>query len=143
LKLFFLLNIKQKLEDEMANSNFRVVIPSSPGELLSLASNVYKKHQELGARSPLSSMQSNQWETNGPNVVTALGFQEQAEELKRQAEKLYKQRDLLLDPIKESVRASRDVLLGIYRDNPRVLGDWGYEVNSSTSGPKNTGGQTA
>ena len=31
---------------------------------------------------------------------------------------------------KESVRASRDLLLGIYRDNPRVLGDWGYEVNS-------------
>jgi hypothetical protein len=120
----------------MANSNFRVVIPSSAGELLSLASSVYKKHQELGATSPLSSMQSNKWETNGPTVATALGYQEQAEELKRQAEKLYKQRNLLLNPIKESVRASRDILLGIYRDNPKELGEWGYEVNSSVSGTK-------
>ncbi|HNW52168.1 MAG TPA: hypothetical protein PKH79_13875 [Prolixibacteraceae bacterium] len=114
----------------MANSNYRVVIPSSPGDLLNLANSVYKKHQELGASSPLNSMQSNKWDDNGPSVATALGYQEQAEELKRQSEKLNKQRDLLLAPIKESVRASRDLLLGIYRDNPRVLGDWGYEVNS-------------
>jgi|APHig6443717497_1056834.scaffolds.fasta_scaffold26228_4 hypothetical protein len=122
----------------MANSNFRVVIPASPSELIDLANKVYKKHQDLGAASPLSTLQSNKWETNGPNVATALGYQEQAEELKRQAENLYKQRDLLLAPIKESIRSSRDVLLGIYRENPRELGEWGFEVNSGSASKQST-----
>ena len=126
----------------MANSNYRVVIPASPSELIDLAKKVYKKHQDLGATSPLNSLQSNKWEVNGPNVATALGYQEQAEELKRQAENLYKQRDLLLAPIKESIRSSRDVLLGIYRENPRALGEWGFEVNSSASKGSTTGEKT-
>lgn len=115
----------------MAKSKVRVVIPSSPVSLLALAGKVYQKSQELGATSPLSAMQSNNWETNGPNVATALGYQQQAEALKKQVEKLYEQRDLLLGPIKQSVRSSRDILLGIYSENPKELGEWGYEVNDS------------
>ena len=118
----------------MANSNFRVVIPASPSELIDLANKVYKKHQDLGAASPLGSLQSNKWETNGPKIAEALLLHNQAEELKRQSENLNKQRDLLLVDVKESVKASRDVLLGIYRENPRELGEWGFEVNSGSAG---------
>ena len=118
----------------MANPNYRIVIPTSAKSLISLAESVYKKHQAVGAQSPLSSLVKNSWETNGPKIAEALLLHNQAEELKRQSENLNKQRDLLLAEVKESVKASRDVLLGIYRENPRELGEWGFEVNSSSAG---------
>jgi hypothetical protein len=66
-----------------------------------------------------------------------------AKRKRTQAENLYKQRDLLLIPIKESIRSSRDVLLGIYRENPRELGEWGFEVNSSVRKTKGDDDKTA
>jgi len=120
----------------MANPTFRVVIPSSAKPLIDLAGKVYNKHQADGEQSPLRSIRSNNWEENGPKVEEAFNLHNQAEELKRQAENLNKQRDMLLEGIKQSVKASRDVLLGIYRDNPNELGQWGYEVNSSSSSLK-------
>jgi hypothetical protein len=54
-----------------------------------------------------------------------------AEELKRQAEEAYRQRDLLLGEITESVKASRDLLQGVYRDTPKTLGEYGFEVDDS------------
>jgi hypothetical protein len=124
----------------MPNPNYRIIIPTSAKPLIDLAENVYKKHQSDGGQSPLSMMKSNNWETNGPKVAQALALHVQSEELKRQAESLTKQRDQLLADVKESVKGSRDVLLGIYRDNPRELGKWGYEVNDSVS--KQTPGDT-
>jgi hypothetical protein len=117
----------------MANPNFRITIPTSAKPLIDLATLVYGKHQADGAQSPLRSMQSNTWETNGPKITEALQYHTQSEELKRQAENLTKKRDLLLADVKESVKGSRDVLLGIYRNNPRELGEWGYEVNASVA----------
>jgi hypothetical protein len=120
----------------MSNPNFRIIIPTSAKPLIDLAESVLNKHQSDGAQSPLIMMKSNNWETVGPKVVQASELHNQAEELKRQAENLNKQRDLLLADVKEAVKGSRDVLLGIYRDNPRELGNWGYEVNASVSKPK-------
>ena len=126
----------------MANPNYRIIIPTSAKPLIDLAENVYKKHQTDGEQSPLKMLRSNTWETNGAKVAQALELHIQAEELKRQSENLNKQRDLLLADIKESVKGSRDVLQGIFRDNPRELGKWGFEVNSSVSVSK-TGEPTA
>lgn len=120
----------------MPNPNFRIIIPTSAKSLIDLAESVLKKHQADGAQSPLSMMVSNNWETNGPKVAQADALHNQAEEFKRQAENLLKQRDLLLDDVTESVKGSRDVLIGIYRDNPRELGKWGYQVNDSVSNSK-------
>jgi len=33
--------------------------------------------------------------------------------------------------IDESIKSTRDLLLGIYRDNPKELGQWGFEVDDS------------
>ncbi len=115
----------------MPNSNFKVVIPYSVVDLLDLAAKVYKKHLQMGNTSPLETMKSNRWDSNGPAIEKAMALQKQAEELKRQMESVYSQRDLLVASVRESVRASRDVLLGISRDNPKELGEWGYEVNDS------------
>lgn len=110
---------------------YRVNIPNNTEELLDLATNVYNKHTELGTASPLNAMVSHKWTDNGPNVATCLTLHRQAEELKRQAEEAYRQRDLLLGNITESVKASRDLLLGVYRENPKALGEYGFQVDDS------------
>jgi hypothetical protein len=40
----------------------------------------------------------------------------------------YRERDLLLTPITETVKASRDLLLGVFRAKPKKLGDWGFKI---------------
>ena len=120
----------------MANSSYRVSIPKNTEEFLDLATKVYKKHTELAAASPLSAMVSHKWTDNGPNVAACIQLHKQAEELKRQAEETYRQRDLLLNGITESVKASRDLLLGVYRETPKALGEYGFEVNDSVRASK-------
>ena len=120
----------------MANSLYRVVIPNNAEELLDLATNVYNKHNELGAASPLNAMVSHKWTDNEPQVATCLTLHKQAEELKRQAEETYRQRDLLLAGITESVKASRDVLLGVYRETPKTLGEYGFQVDDTARASK-------
>ena len=127
----------------MGKLNYRIVIPTSASGLLKLAEDVYKKHQADADKSPLKAMQNHSWETNGPKISEALQLHVQAEELRKQAENLNKKRDLLLNVVKESVKGSRDILMGIYRENPKELGNWGYEVNASVSKSKKDGGDSA
>jgi len=115
----------------MSNSSYRVNIPKNAEELLDLAAKVYQKHIDLADASPLNAMVSHKWSDNGPNVAACLQLHKQAEELKRQAEEAYRQRDLMLVEITESVKASRDLLLGVYRDTPKTLGEYGFEVDDS------------
>ena len=120
----------------MANSLYRVVIPNNAEELLDLATNVYNKHNELGAAPTLNAMVSLKWTVIGPQVASCLTLHKQAEELKRQAEETYRQRDLLLAGITESVKASRDVLLGVYRETPKTLGEYGFQVDDTARASK-------
>jgi hypothetical protein len=120
----------------MANLKPRVNIPVNVAQRLQLAARIYAKHQELGSASPLTMLQSNSWASNGPVVSTAQGFQREAEELQRKLEQAYEQRDLLLAKIDESIKASRDALLAVYRDNPRALGDWGFTIDDTPRSTK-------
>lgn len=120
----------------MANTNYRVNIPKNAEELLDLAAKVYQKHIDLAAASPLNAMVSHNWNSNGPTVAPCLQLHKQAEELKRQAEEAYRQRDLMLTEITESVKASRDLLLGVYRETPKSLGEYGFEVDDSARAAK-------
>jgi hypothetical protein len=115
----------------MANSSYRVNIPKNAEELLDLAAKVYQEHIDLAAASPLNAMVSHKWADNGPNVAPCLLLHKRAEELSRQAEEAYRQRDSLLNEITESVKASRDLLLGVYRETPKALGEYGFEVDDS------------
>jgi hypothetical protein len=53
----------------------------------------------------------------------------------------YRERDAMLKPISETVKASRDLLMGVYRSSPKKLGEWGFMVsdNPSKAGRKATG----
>lgn len=120
----------------MANIKPRVIIPRNAAQRLELASLIYVKHLDLANSSPLNSLQSNGWSTNGPEIASAQALHHQAEEFKRQMELAYRQRDLLLGKIDESIKSSRDLLLGVYRTNPKELGQWGFEVDDSKKASK-------
>lgn len=42
----------------------------------------------------------------------------------------------MLAGITESVKASRDLLLGVYRETPKSLGEFGFEVDDSARATK-------
>lgn len=115
----------------MSNPNYRVEVPANPKELLDLATLVYQKHTELGAESPLNALVSHKWSDNGTKVAEAMALNKQAEELKRQSEEATSKRNLLLADIEETVKASRDLLQGVYRETPRTLGQFGFNVSES------------
>jgi hypothetical protein len=120
----------------MANPNFRVVVPKKPEQLIDLAGNINKKHQDDKEQSPLKAMRVHKWEDNGPKIATCLEHHKKAEELKRQMEEEYRNRDLLLIDLVNSVKASRDILLGVCRDNPKIMGEWGFLVDDTPRNPK-------
>ncbi|MHB9141104.1 MAG: hypothetical protein ACYC25_04460 [Paludibacter sp.] len=115
----------------MPNPKVRVDIPSNPSDRLNLAARVNAKHLADGANSPLNAILNHKWEINGPQVVIAQTHHNDAEDLQRRANLEYRKRDLLLDEIDESIKSSRDLLLGIYRDNPKELSNWGFDVSDS------------
>jgi hypothetical protein len=120
----------------MANPNFRVEIPKKPGQLIDLAGSINQKHQDDKEQSPLNAMRVHKWEDNGPKIATCLDHHKKAENLRLQMEEEYRKRDLLLIDLVNSVKASRDILLGVCRDNPKVMGEWGFQVNDTPRSPK-------
>lgn len=115
----------------MSNSKARVVIPSNPAELLDLAKKVSDKHIADAATSPLNSLVDNKWSVTQPFIAPALAKHIEAEGLKKKMEEAYRERDKHYSEIEESVKASRDVLMGINKKNPKVLGQWGFVVNDT------------
>jgi hypothetical protein len=115
----------------MPNPKIRVDIPSNPSQRLDLAGRVFSKHTADSPTSLLNAMQNHKWEDNGPKVAEAKSLHQEAEDLQRQANLAYRKRDLLLTEIDESIKSSRDLLLGIFHDNPKELSQWGFDVSDS------------
>jgi hypothetical protein len=115
----------------MPNSKPRVNIPTNPAQELELAERINSKHVSDGVASPLNALQNHKWEDNASKITEALTLHQQAEELQRQANLAYRKRDLIVDEIDLSIKSSRDLLLGIYHDNPKELTQWGFDVSDS------------
>ncbi len=107
----------------------KVTIPTNVQELLELADFIQAKHSEDGESSVLSAMPDNTIADMQTKADTCLQHHLHAEELRRQMELAYRERDLLFKPIAETVKATRDLLLGVHRKNPKKLGDWGFVVS--------------
>lgn len=114
-----------------------VAIKRNPEQLIKLGGDIYSKHQTDGAASPLKSLVDNNWDVTGPKVAGCLENHKKAEELKRQAEIAYEERDKVLTELEAIVRNSAALLKSIYRNSPRKLGEWGFDV-SETSAAKKT-----
>jgi hypothetical protein len=112
----------------MAKSNVRIPLPTNPSEGIALLKSVKAKHEELGAASPLAGLK---WSEISPALATADEKDGLSDKLRKQAEKATEARDAKMPVVTEALRSARDVLLGLNRDNPRVLGDYGFTVDDS------------
>jgi hypothetical protein len=115
----------------MANNRYRIEIPQNPTELLSLMDAIRAKHEALGAQSPLAGLK---WAEVAPALNTAKEQNALSVELRRQAETATGARDAKLPLIAETVRAARDVLMGLNRENPDALGAFGFDVSDARAG---------
>ena len=111
----------------------RVSIPANVQEAIELAGMVRAKHQADGESSPLRALQDHNWTEVSAKLDACNQLHLKAKELRRQMELAYRERDALFNPISEVLRASRDVLMGVYRTQPKKLGDWGFKVSDSPS----------
>lgn len=115
----------------MKTINVRIVIPTNVGELLKLATRIYKKHLADGKNSVLRNLTDYNWDEVGPNLELAAAKHEEAEDLKRRAELAYRERDRLMGDIPGLIRATRDLLKGIFSKTIKKLIEWGFEVNDT------------
>ena len=113
-----------------------VAIKRNPGQLLQIGGTIYSKHQADGATSPLKSLVDNNWDVTGPKIAPCLQNHLKAEELKRQMELAYQERDKVLAELEEIVRSSAALLKSIYRNTPRKLGEWGFDVSETVATKK-------
>jgi hypothetical protein len=105
----------------------RIPIPSDPEKLIDLGVKVYARHCVMGNKSPLLALHINSWEENGEEVNNALRLHELIKDESLSREYFYK-RDELVTKIKASIQASHDLLSDIYRDNPKELDFWGFDI---------------
>ncbi len=61
-----------------------------------------------------------------------------SDEFRSKAEAATGARDAKMTVVKEFIRSARDVLMGLNRDNPDALGEFGFKVSDARSG----GGET-
>ena len=115
----------------MANNRYKVHIPRDPTALIALLKKILEKHVELGTASPLLALG---WDEMTPDLTKADTQDQLSDSLRKQAEKATGERDKYMPDLVEFVRAVRDVLLGVFRDNPDALGDFGFTVTDATSG---------
>ena len=77
-----------------------------------------------------------EWTAVGPTVATARGCDTAAKQLEKDLEKAYGDRAVLMPAIEKEVTRTRDLLLALYRDNPRKLGDFSFVVDDSPKAAK-------
>ncbi|MDX1940742.1 MAG: hypothetical protein SFU99_09340 [Saprospiraceae bacterium] len=122
----------------MSRNYFSVVIPTNADKLLSLADKNLQKHYQDGNASKISQALAQQLQEK---LDTARTENNRRNELDRLKERLNEERNLLLGlhdsqntysegTVRSIITAARDILLGQYRGNERMLGDWGFVVNS-------------
>ena len=112
----------------MANNKFKVEIPRDPTEALALLALVLTKHTTLAAASPLNGLK---WAEITPDLAEAQKQDQLSDDLRRKAEKATGERDKHMGDIVEFIRSARDVLMGLNRDNPDALGDFGFKVSDA------------
>lgn len=120
----------------MANTKGRIAISANPVEMLALAAKVYEKHVADGAGSQLKALADYDWDTVGPTIAAAQAKHREAETLKGQMEAAYRERDLLLPPIDEILKGSRNLLKALNAKNPKRITEWGFSVDDTAKVPK-------
>ena len=104
----------------------KIILPCNPKKILELAQYISDKHNAMGESSyltPVLTEEAQQKITNG------LALDKEAKKLEKQVEKIYEERDIEVKEALKLIKRSRDILKGIYTDNLKTLGDFGFTVN--------------
>jgi len=112
----------------------RMAYPSDFLRRAELFNNFKKRHDELGAASPLIPYLAEHnidMEKDEGDVNKAAFNHGKAEQAANNAEDLREKRDLLFDPVFENIRSIGQFLKALYVKNPKELGHWGYTVDDS------------
>jgi len=121
----------------------RIIIPENPAELFELAALIYAQHQRLGTKSPLHALEElPSWDEVGPKVGEATEVQSQIDKLEKNLKALYGKRQQYDDVVQPQTRGPRDLLTGVYSQNLRRLGEFGFEVIEGPE-PKKPGSDPA
>jgi len=112
----------------MSKGSVRVVLPVNTYAFLALVQRILKKHNEEGQDSPLAMLMKASVEEKR---ARCLEVQQRAEALRREVEQLMGEKNRLQKELLGTVRSARDILLGIYAQSPKDLGEWGFEVNDT------------
>ncbi|HEY0946324.1 MAG TPA: hypothetical protein VGD81_13695, partial [Opitutaceae bacterium] len=127
----------------MARKTVRVVVPhQDPTALIALMQAIAKKHEELGATSPIKDKVG--LDKLLANIVKVSGLQTEIEELRAKLQVMVGDRDKLLGiadgqtshaeaTLRFDAIAIRDMLLGMHRGNENALETWGFKVVVGTA----------
>jgi hypothetical protein len=110
----------------------RVKIPvRSPKAMLNLARKMREKHVTDGEASPLRVLN---WATVNALIDRSIINDEQADQMRREKLHAYQRRDTDMQELLGVLRNSRDILTGVYRDEMKALGEWGFDVLDNREG---------
>jgi hypothetical protein len=118
----------------MPHNQFRIEIPADPTETIKLLATIRAKHEALGATSLLAGLK---WAEIIPALKAASEQDRLSDEFRSKAEAATGARDAKMTIVKDSIRSARDVLMGLNRDNPDALGEYGFKVSDARSGNGN------
>lgn len=116
----------------------RVERPRNPKSILDLAAAIYQKHLQDGPGSPLYHLTGINWDEIGQKAMAGAAHHQQAEELKRKMEENYRDRDNIVAEVEQATNATKALLKAMFLQNPKKLGDWGYNVDDSIPTKKKT-----
>jgi hypothetical protein len=122
--------------------SMRIKVPANPDELITLAKAIGTKHTNLGASSPLNSIQD--IAKLAAQTAIADTNNAAAKTLAKQAETATQARDVALGQsgqltpgtVRFLVTSARDILAGANKGNEKKLGDWGFNVDDSPAPAK-------
>ncbi|MFT5470967.1 MAG: hypothetical protein ACI8UO_006100 [Verrucomicrobiales bacterium] len=107
----------------------KIKIPSNKEKIIELAQSIADQDAELGAGSPLASLNWGELLGDAGALKLAKEHHQAAKKLEKDVEKEYEDRDKFVAGLLKLVRRSRDILKGVHAEEPKKLGDFGFEVN--------------
>ena len=111
----------------------KIVIPGHPDKKAMLAGDIVKRASQDGELSPIKVLIS---KDISDKIEAIQQKTKQANEFRRQSEVLIEERDLLVKDVEQFIRSCRDILGGLYPNEPKKLTEYGFEVDETAAKAK-------
>jgi len=114
----------------------RVKLPQWGKDFLRITKSIAEKHTALGANSPLKLLEDYNFDDVAPAGPTRrLPSTPKPEDYAGKAETAYRERDKNKILLNNATRAALNLLKAKYAKNPKMLIEWGVEVDDSKVAP--------